>query len=87
MPNENGWVNFMERYRNMQKLLKRNTYTLWSTSQASDICDLILNSLLGVMNSVSNLKTFDNSLDVNLLQLTGGLKTDMLVCGGDKCPP
>lgn len=71
----------------MQQLELRNTYTPRSASQAPGNCDLRLNSSVGVLDSVLNLKTISNNLDVNLLQPSGGFKTDMLACGGDKCPP
>ena len=37
--------------------------------------------------SVSSIVLTDNNSEENLLQVTGGLKTDMLPDGGDKCPP
>ena len=49
-------------------------------------------SVNGVLNreetlSVPRIVLTDNNSEENLLQVTGGLKTDMLPDGGDQCPP
>ena len=51
----------------MQKLYKRNTYTPPNTAQVRCNCDSLLNSSLGVMDSVTSLKTLYNNSDEQLL--------------------
>ena len=51
----------------MQKLDKRNTYTPVSTVLACGNCDLLLNNPLGVMDSVTDLKTLSNNSEEQLL--------------------
>ena len=55
----------------MQKLLERNTYTPTNTSLIRSNCGLSLNNPCGVMDSVIDLKTSDNSPEENLLRKEG----------------
>lgn len=61
----------------MQKLLKRNTNTPLNTSPVQCNCNPALNREETL--SVSDLKTFNNNSEENLLPLTGESKAEMLV--------
>ena len=63
----------------MQKLDKRDTYTPFRAAPADRSVAGQLNSSERVGTVLSSLKTSSNNSEEHLLQLTGGLKADMLV--------
>jgi len=68
----------IRRHRNMQKLDRRNTYTPPNAAPVRCNCDSSLKVSRG-KDGVASLKTLSNNSEEHLLQLTGGLKADMLV--------